>query len=134
MTPVKISFLPGNMPKSGIYLFSEERHHLYVGRSNNLRTRLQQHSRPSSGHNSAPFAFRLAREATGKLHATYTSDGSRKHLEEIPEFKEAFLREKERIRNMDIRYVREDNPLRQALLEIFSAICLETPFNDFDTH
>jgi hypothetical protein len=134
MTPVKVNFLPPIMPKSGIYLLSEGSNHLYAGRGNNLRIRLQQHSRPSSGHNSAPFAFRLAREATGKIQASYTPDGSRKHLEDLPEFKKVFLREKERVNNMDIRFVEEGNPLRQALLEIYVAICLKTKFNDFNTH
>ena len=59
MGPMKVSDLPRMMPTSGIYLFSERSHDLYVGRSNRLKTRIQEHSRPSSGHNSAPFAFLL---------------------------------------------------------------------------
>lgn len=30
--------------------------------------------------------------------------------------------------------VEERDQLRQALLEIYVAVALETPFNDFDTH
>jgi len=30
--------------------------------------------------------------------------------------------------------VEETDPTRQALLEIYAATVLKTPFNDFDTH
>ncbi len=78
MTPVTVASLPPDVPKAGIYLFSEGDEHQYVGRTNTLRTRLQNHCRPSSGHNSATFAFRIARQTTGMLKATYSSKGSRK--------------------------------------------------------
>lgn len=134
MSPVKVESLPKAMPKAGIYLFSENERHLYVGRSNRIRQRLQEHCRPSATHNSAPFAFRLARRSTGRTAATYKSDGSRKELEEDPQFKEAFAQAKQRVRRMDVRYVEERNPLKQALLEIYAAVALDTPHNDFDTH
>ena len=35
--PFKICNTPTNIPKSGIYLFSENTTHLYVGRSANIR-------------------------------------------------------------------------------------------------
>jgi hypothetical protein len=35
---------------------------------------------------------------------------------------------------MDIRNVDEDDPVSQALLEIYVATALGTPYNDFDTH
>ena len=40
MQPLTVSALPGQMPKRGIYLFSEGDQHLYVGRSNRLKKRL----------------------------------------------------------------------------------------------
>ena len=55
----------------GVYLFTEAGRHLYVGRCglteraakkggghSNFRTRLAGHTRPSSGHNKATFAWR----------------------------------------------------------------------------
>lgn len=63
--PVKVDALPHDMPTAGIYLFSERGRHLYVGRTNRMRQRLQEHSRHSSTSNSAPFAFTLARNTTG---------------------------------------------------------------------
>ena len=134
MTPVSVPSLPREMPSAGIYLFSEGDKHLYVGRTNRLRERLQEHCQPGSDHYSATFAFRLAREATGNLSASYTKKGSRSALEKDPEFQVAFTNAKERVRRMQIRFVSEAGSLRQALLEIYISVCLETPHNDFDTH
>ena len=134
MEAVKVASLPRLMPERGIYLFSERGRHLYVGRSNNLRRRLHEHCRPNSTRNSAPFAFRLARKATGKKTASYTARDSRSDLERDPAFQTAFRKAKNRIRRMDVRYVGENDPLRQTLLEIYAAVALSTPHNDFDTH
>lgn len=134
MSPVSPSNLPKPMPKEGIYLFSEEGNHLYVGRSRNIRRRIQKHSRPGATHHTASFAFLLAREDTGMNQATYKPEGSRAQLVEIPEFADAFTKAKERIRNMDLRYVEETDSLSQALLEIYVAVSLGTPYNDFRTH
>lgn len=134
MTPVTVPTLPDDIPRSGIYLLSEGDIHLYVGRSNRIKQRLQEHCRPSANHNTAPFAFKLAREATGKLKASYVEHESRNHLETLPEFKNEFSRAKDRVRKMAVRFVAEPNPLRQALLEMYVAICLDTPHNDFDNH
>ena len=134
MAPVQGSGLPIDVPLRGIYLFSEGEKHLYVGRSNRIRKRLQDHCRPSSGHNSATFAFRIAREVTGILEATYSTKGSRAELEKDPVFSEAFAEARARVRAMDIRYVEESEPMRQAILEMYVALSLETPYNDFDNH
>ena len=134
MTPVTVANLPMDIPKAGIYLFSEDGKHLYVGRTNTIRKRLQNHCRPSSGHNSATFAFRLAREITGQTVATYTERGSRSELENDPVFGPVFIEQKERVRNMDVRFVSEPHPMRQALLEMYASVSLQTPYNDFDNH
>ena len=132
--PVKVDALPRDIPTAGIYLFSERGRHLYVGRTNRMRQRLQEHSRPSSTSNSAPFAFTLARNSTGRRHASYRPDGARRQLEQDPGFRAAFTKAKQRVRRMDIRFVQEADPTRQALLELYVAIALETSYNDFDTH
>ena len=134
MEPVSIAALPREMPDEGIYLFSEGSEHLYVGRSNTIRKRLQKHCQPKSGHNSATFAFRLARQNTGMTQATYSTEGSRLHLERDPNFAEVFTAQKERVRNMGVRFVSETEPIRQALLEMYVAVSLGTPHNDFDNH
>ncbi len=123
-----------NVPASGTYLFTETGRHFYVGRSRSLSKRVRVHGRPSSRENQAPFAFLLARHATGHGRATYREEGSRKELMQRPEFREAFQAARARIRAMDLRYVEETDPLRQCLLEVYAAVALKTRYNDFDTH
>ena|SRR5438094_193137 len=134
MPPLGYQGLPIGMAKSGVYLFTEEARHLYVGRSNKLRGRYGRHCLPGATYKQAAFAFRLARESTGKVQATYKTKGSRRDLMEDPVFIEAFRAAKERIRNMEYRFVEEQDQNRQALLEIYCAIVLGTPYNDFATH
>lgn len=131
--PFTFSNLP-DLPKAGVYLFSESDKPLYVGRSNGLRKRLQQHCRPGSSHNSAPFAFRLAREARNVPKATYKPKGSRADLLQDDQFLGAFTTAKSRLGKMHIRVVEERDPLRQALLEMYVAVSLQAPYNDFDNH
>jgi hypothetical protein len=122
------------MPDRGIYLLSEPGTHLYVGRTNNIRRRLQNHSRPSATHNQATFAFRIARTESGVTRATYRPDGSRAALQQDETFGPIFVAAKDRIARMDVRFVEEVDATRQALLEIYAATVLGTPFNDFENH
>jgi hypothetical protein len=126
--------LPIGMPASGIYLFTETGRHLYVGRSRRIRRRLSNHCRPNATHYQASLAFLLAREATGRTEATYTAQGSRADLCADPVFLQAFNAAKARLRNCEVRFVQEEEPVTQALLEIYAALRLATPYNDFDTH
>jgi hypothetical protein len=81
MAPLGYGTLPGTMPKSGVYLFTENGQHLYVGRSNVLRSRHGRHCRPGATHRQAAFAFQLAREITGQTDASYKpGEGSRDGL------------------------------------------------------
>ena len=87
---------PGRAPprSHGVYLFTEVSGstpaHLYVGRvgiteraraagsgHSNFRTRLAAHTRPSSSHNQATFAFRLAVEALGSGSRIFPRRGKR---------------------------------------------------------
>ena len=134
MEPVTIGTVPRDAPSECIYLFSEGARDLYVGRTRRLRRRLRDHSTPAAQHNQAAFAFRLAREMTGHLTAAYSTETSRVALSSDGEFAAAFVGAKRRIREMQLRYVEERDPLRQALLEIYVAVVLKTPYNDFSTH
>jgi hypothetical protein len=134
MSPVTTETLPRGMPKSGIYLFSEAKEYLYVGRSNRLRPRIRRHGVAASKHNVASFAFLMARKETGRIDASYRPEGSRAHLVRDPAFSKAFTDAKARIRRMSVRFVEEPDQLRQALLEIYVHVALGTPFNDFATH
>ena len=132
MEPVKLTALPKKLPTRCVYLFSEGDKHLYVGRTNHFRNRMRQHSIPAAQHNQAVFAFRLARVATGHTEVAYSTKGGRVALAVEPVFAAAFTDAKARIRNMDLRFVEEDEPLPQALLEIYVAVVLKTPHNSFE--
>jgi predicted GIY-YIG superfamily endonuclease len=134
MSPLKMSSLPTRLPEKCIYLLSEAENHLYVGRTRRLRNRLRQHSVAGAQHNQAVFAFKLAREMTGRWTAAYSSVGSRVSLSSDGVFGEAFTQAKARVRSMDLRFVEEADPTRQALLEIYASVVLRTKYNDFDTH
>jgi predicted GIY-YIG superfamily endonuclease len=109
-----MSALPTKLPEKCVYLLSECENHLYIGRTRRLRQRLRQHSVPGAQHNQAVFAFKLAREMTGRLMAAYSTVGSRAALVAEIEFGEAFKQAKARVRNMDLRFVEEVDPTRQA--------------------
>jgi predicted GIY-YIG superfamily endonuclease len=134
MQPVNAERLPRTMPMKGIYLFSDNTEHLYVGRSNNIRRRIGLHCRPGSQHNQATFAFRMARHQTGRNDAAYTTSGSRSEMVKDAVFGPAFTACKVHIRTLGLRFVEENDATRQALLEIYTATVLETPFNDFENH
>ena len=135
MQPLHYGTLPRDMPKSGVYLFTEKGRHLYVGRSNVLQGRYGRHCRPGATHRQAAFAFQIAREITGRTTVAYRAgEGSRAGLMRDDAFATAFSDAKERIRKMQYRYVEQVDQTRQALLEIYCAVVLATPYNDFGTH
>ena len=135
MTPVTTGILPREIKGAGVYMFSEGGSHLYVGRTRNVRSRYGQHTRIGTGHNNAPFAFKLAREATGILRSTYKSDEtSRANLMLNEDFLAAFNIALERMREMEFRFIEEADPTRQCLLEIYVSVVCGSLYNDFDTH
>jgi hypothetical protein len=132
MTPVSATDVPSDAPVGGVYLFSEGAFPLYAGRTKRaicVRVRNQFGTNPSA----ASFPWLIAREATGKK-AAYTKAGSRDALLADPGFRAAYESARTRIRAMNVRYVHEPNPLRQALLEIYVAVATGARYNDFDTH
>jgi len=131
MSPLTVDTAPEDTPIGGVYLFSENGRNLYVGRTKRMiRDRLRDHV---STADDCPFAWRLAREWTGR-RATYKVKGSRKELLRDPLFKVEYERAKKHIRRMQVRYVGEADPLKQALLEIYVAVVSKAEHNDFDTH
>jgi len=131
MVPVMAEDIPRDTPVGGVYLFSEGSTHLYAGRTKRrIAVRVRNHFSTATD---CPFAWLLARETTGRL-ATYKAEGSRKSLLADPVFKAEYERAKNRIRQMNVRYVHEADPVRQALLEIYVAIAAQAKYNDLDTH
>jgi hypothetical protein len=134
MQPAMRDALPRAMPRQGVYLLSEEGRHLYVGRSNGIRKRIGRHCRLSAKHNMASFAFQLAKEKLGIGRSTYRKGQARSDLANQELFAKEFAVATVRIRSMQVRYVEEKDPIRQALLEIYVSVVNDTPYNDFDTH
>ena len=95
---------------------------------------MRDHGSPSSGQTKSAFAFRLAREATGQVRASYKPKGSRKELMKDPVFSAKFVKAKARIAQMDMRCIEVSDPIRQALLEMYAALDLNTPYNSFGNH
>jgi hypothetical protein len=81
-----------------------------------------------------PSHFDSPREVCGVPKATYKRQGSRADLITQEDFRAAFVAQKARLREMDIRTVEEPDAKRQALLEMYVAISFATPYNDFANH
>jgi hypothetical protein len=140
---------PGRKPpprEHGVYLFSEAGDHLYVGRCglteraakseegtghSNFRTRLAGHTRPSSAHNQASFAWRLAVKAVdGRFEGLPTT---RAELERDHRFREEFARQKERVSAMEFRVVTITDNFESYAFEPYAALMLGTPHNSWAT-
>jgi len=120
--------IPQNLTQ-GIYVFYENGEPQYVGRcgrKGRLKKRILEHSRPSSGHNTATFAFLIAKEELDKRDPTL----SRIDIEKTPEFHEA----KQKIALMQIKYLEIEDPITQTLFEVYAALELGTPYNNWETH
>lgn len=123
----------GALPKRGVYVFYENDVPLYVGRSNRLRRRLIEHSRPSSLHNSATFAFILAVEEAEKQGIDCRSQ-KRDVLQVEPAFEDIYSRAKTRVSDMKIKITEVNDPIEQTVFEVYVALKLNTPYNSFENH
>lgn len=138
---------PGRKPpprEHGVYLFTEAGRDLYVGRCglteraakkgvgySNFRTRLAGHTRPSSAHNQATFAWRLAVEAVaGRWEDLPTT---RLALGQDSRFRQEFIRQKERVTAMEFRVVAIADDFESYVFEPFAAMMLGTPYNSWAT-
>lgn len=131
LQPLSFSALSQAPDKPGIYLMSEELRHLYIGRTRKIRSRLRMHVGGDPA--GASFAVKLARLQINRP-ATYRTESGLKQLRTEPAFIAAFAEARNGIRAMSIRYVEESDCNRQALLEIYATLALNTPYNDFETH
>ncbi|HJH32332.1 MAG TPA: hypothetical protein C5S50_09210 [Methanosarcinaceae archaeon] len=122
----------GTLPQKGIYVFYEKKCPVYVGRSNRIKERLQEHSRPSSTHTSATFAFNLAKEDAIK-NGMDVNNKTRAHLENDSAFSSLYTETKERVSKMSIKVIEIDDPIIQTIFEVYVSVQFNT-FNDFDTH
>ena len=131
--PFRIDQYPSPVPTlAGVYSLSEADRPLYVGRTRNLRNRLIAHR--SSSVRTATLAVKMAR-LHSDLAANYKRNRSAVYLHEHnSRFRTEFDKARERISALQVRYVREPDDVRQALLEIYAAIRLDTiRYNSFRT-
>jgi hypothetical protein len=120
-----------NVPKKGIYVFYENNLPIYVGRTNRMRNRLKEHCQQSSGHESATFAFNLAKEKAKDTLINLSQ--RRKDLQKDPLFSRIYTEEKERVSIMKIKVIEIEDPIVQTLFEVYAHLELKTK-NDFKTH
>lgn len=122
----------GDIPKKGIYVFYEDEEPIYVGRTNRMKVRIQEHGRRSSYHNTATFAFILAKEIANEQDIDIKI--KRNALEADSAFNSIFLEQKERVSKMNVRVIEILDPIIQTIFEVYVSMELNTKYNDFDTH
>ena len=123
----------GEIPKKGIYVFYEDEKPIYVGRSNNLKRRIQEHGVRSSDRFSATFAFRIAINNAKKIKIDVNR--LRSELEKDADFAALYDKAKERVRNMSVRTIEIDDQIIQTIFEVYACVALKTwEYNDFSNH
>ncbi len=123
------------IPDNGLYAFYENGIPIYVGISGKkrMRKRILGHGRKSGGHNSATFAFNIAKKEAEKAGIDITV--KRYELEQNPDFSEHYLLAKERVSKMKVKCVEITDPNYRAFFEIYAALALNTmEYNSFETH
>jgi predicted GIY-YIG superfamily endonuclease len=119
--------------RSGVYVFYRENKPLYVGRSNRLKERIQEHGRPSSDHYSATLAFTIAKERMN-FNKNELRVATRNQLEKAPGFAKVFFLAKKQVAEMQVKVIEIEDQIAQTLFEIYAALTLNTKYNDFSTH
>lgn len=131
--PLRPSNDRGLLPQKGVYVLYEDGRPIYIGRTNNMNRRLNEHCSPSSRHTSATFAFKIAKgEAIKRGMNTMRS---RSQLEADLAFSQLYLEAKLRVSRMPVRVIEISDPIVQTVFEVYAVMCLDTrQYNDFDTH
>jgi excinuclease UvrABC nuclease subunit len=127
------SICSDSLPKHpAIYVFYDQNKPVHVGRTRNLKRRLDGHLRKS--HYTATFAFKETRRLTKNKKATYTSSGSRTALLSDTAFVGVFEEQLNRLRKMSVKYLVINDSVDQYLLELYAALEYGTSLSEFDTH
>ena len=134
-------------------MFYEHGKPLYVGLSDRLRGRIQEHGYKSS--EKATFAFIFTREIwglwndewkgplpknpdynvkLGKGSLAVTVRPTKKALLEKKQIKQDSWSQIERVKKMQVRVIETKDEYEQAMFEVFAAYILNTPYNDFKPH
>ncbi|HUZ91483.1 MAG TPA: hypothetical protein VMU78_06245 [Methylocella sp.] len=127
-----LAFSPIGLPQEpAVYAFIEDQKILRIGRTGNLKRRIQSHMKQD--HHSASFAFKLARE---QFHPkpTYKKEGSRGALQQDTIFMQRFAEQIARLKRMHMKYILIDDPIDQYLLELYASMFYGLALDEFDNH
>lgn len=135
-------FPPAVPHAPGVYLFTEQTDHRYIGRAKDLNTRFGQHVAPKSRENQAAFAFNIAKRNAQRVNAFSVEKRTRKDLGADPDFNGRFFSPaKAQVRAMEFRFVAfdlgmEDVDALSTVFEVYASLHLGTEgdFNLFATH
>ena len=123
-----------HFPEKGIYVFFENGKPLYVGRTDRMKERVKEHGNRSSGHNSATFAFILAKEEAENKSLKINLKQKRELLERNSLFKPIYDEMKDRVSKMQIKVVEVEDPVEQTFFEVYAALEWDTPYNVWENH
>jgi len=125
----------GSIPdRPGVYLFSSaDGWPVYVGQSRRVRTRLAEHCRENADHNSASFAYNIAKK--NAMKADIILAGSRAEVSVHADFVEHFRAAKLLVAQMPVQFVTEGDAALRTVFEVYATYALGThEYNTFETH
>ena len=124
----------------GIYVFYEGKKPLYVGRTDQMASRLLGHGRKpnANARSSATFALILAKDEFRKAysvgHGLFSKQLAREFNDHRAMKMDLWKEAVERVRRMSVRVVEVIHPHEQAVFEVYFHEKLATPFNSFVNH
>ena len=125
-----------NLPNApGIYIIYNDKKAFYVGRTDDIRIRIQEHTRLGSPVGSATFAFNLAKLDFIEK-GLCNDDTSREELIGNEEFMKLFYKKKKILHVCEFKYIELENDILQTMLEPYLAYKLKTYpiYNTFENH
>jgi hypothetical protein len=108
----------------GLYLFTRGDDPVYVGQAPNLRRRLGEHCRPSSGPSKATLAFEIAKRAARREGIDV--DGPPSRLATSDEFVPYFASSKQAVAELPVRFIELESPELRTVFEVYAALALDT--------
>lgn len=134
-SPNQLLQSPSNSSTPGVYVFSEiitgQEVFLYVGQAVSVFNRLNEHCGRLGGEK-ANFAYKLVM-ATGQIKICRGSPtGSKSDVFRDPKYPNLFAAATDRILRMNYRFIGVPGKLERNLLEIYTAVVLQSEHNNFD--
>ena len=108
----------------GVYLFTRNDEPVNVGQAPDLRRRLAEQCRPSSGHSKATLAFEIAKRAADREGVAV--DGPPSRLATSDDFSPYFTRAKEAVAGLPVRFLEVESRELRALFEVYGSLALGT--------